>query len=161
MTLNTKHKIKTMKFTIKKDAKESSVNDEEFSNKTMVAGLGKGLAEIVYEKEHESPTERLERIRRHLDRVDFIILVTLAERISLMNHVGEYKFQQGIPLTDEKREIEIVEKRKRWGRKEGLADEFTEEFFLSLMNESKRIMLDKIKQLYEKKMKSGNSLNNY
>ena len=151
-----------MKMTIKKiPIQENRQSYEELSTKEMVSGLGKGLAEIIYSQEHGSPIERLERIRKHLDRVDFIILMTLAERLSLMKHVGEYKFYNNLSITDEKREIEIMEKRKRWGRKEGLSDQFTEEFFLSVMNESKRIMLEKIKQMYERKMKKAGSLENF
>jgi len=83
--------------------------------------------------------DKIKQIRRHIDRIDTVIITALAERMSLMPEIAEYKKRNNIPIFDEEREVEIMKKLKEISAEQGLEEGFVEEVFLSLFNESKRI----------------------
>jgi len=83
--------------------------------------------------------DKIKQIRRHIDRIDTVIITALAERMSLMPDVAEYKKNNEVPIFDEKREVEIMKKLKQISKEQGLDGSFVEEIFLSTFNESKRI----------------------
>ena len=89
--------------------------------------------------------EKIKKARKHIDRIDTALIAILAERMSLMPEIGEYKKKNKIPITDEKREIEIMKRLKKIGRDYGLDEGFVEEAFLSIFNEAKRIQNEVIK----------------
>ena len=78
-------------------------------------------------------------IRKHIDRIDNVIINALAERMSLMPDVAGYKKEKSMPIFDEKREIAIMGKLKKIAAEHGLDKGFVEEVFLSVFNEAKRI----------------------
>lgn len=84
-------------------------------------------------------TKEIEEIRKHINRVDTVIITALAERMSLMPEVAAYKKEKDVPIFDEKREIEIMNKLKKIAAEHGLDEGFVEEVFLSIFNEAKRI----------------------
>jgi len=86
--------------------------------------------------------DKIKQIRRHIDRIDTVLITALAERMSLMPDVAEYKKKNDIPIFDEKREVEIMKNLKRIAKEQGLDESFVEEIFLSVFNESKRIQND-------------------
>lgn len=81
----------------------------------------------------------MQDIRKHINRIDTLLITALAERMSLMPDIGLYKKDHDIPVFDEKREIEIMAKLKRIAKEQNLDESFVEEIFLSIFNESKRI----------------------
>lgn len=83
--------------------------------------------------------DKIKQIRRHIDRIDTVIITALAERMSLMPEVAAYKKKHNIPIFDEEREIEIMKNLKNIAKQHGLDEGFVEEVFLSLFNEAKRI----------------------
>lgn len=83
--------------------------------------------------------DKIKSIRRHIDRIDTVIITALAERMSLIPDIAEYKKKNEIPIFDEKRETEIMAGLKKVARLQGLDGEFVEEVFLSIFNEAKRI----------------------
>ena len=83
--------------------------------------------------------DKIKQVRRHIDRIDTVIITVLAERMSLMPEIAEYKKNNEIPIFDEAREVEIMDNLKKIAKEQGLDEGFTEEVFLSLFNESKRI----------------------
>jgi chorismate mutase/prephenate dehydratase len=89
-----------------------------------------------------SEENKIKQIRRHIDRIDTVIITALAERLSLMPDVAEYKMANNIPIFDEAREVEIMKKLKGIAAEQGLDESFVEEVFLSVFNESKRIQND-------------------
>ncbi len=91
--------------------------------------------------------EKIKSIRKHVDRVDSILLHALAERLALMPNIAKYKHRNNIPITDERREIEMINKYKELAKKHELDPNFVEEFFLSIINESKRIQSGIIKKI--------------
>ena len=86
--------------------------------------------------------DKIKQIRRHIDRIDTVIITALAERMSLMPDVAEYKKKHNVPIFDEKREVEIMKNLKQISAEQGLDEGFVEEVFLSLFNEAKRIQND-------------------
>jgi chorismate mutase len=86
--------------------------------------------------------EELDGIRKHIDRIDNVIINALAERMSVMPDVAKIKKENNIPITDEAREIAIMDKLKKIAAEHGLDESFVEEVFLSMFNESKRIQAD-------------------
>ncbi len=86
--------------------------------------------------------DKIKQIRRHIDRIDTVIITALAERMSLMPDIAEYKKKNDIPIFDEEREVEIMKKLKKISKDHGLDEGFVEEIFLSCFNESKRIQND-------------------
>jgi len=93
-----------------------------------------------------SDMEKIKKARKHIDRIDTVIITALAERMSLMPEIAEYKKANKIPITDEKREIEIMKKLKKIGKEYGLDEGFVEEVFLSIFNEAKRIQNEVVKK---------------
>jgi chorismate mutase len=87
---------------------------------------------------------KIKQIRRHIDRIDTVIITALAERMSLMPDVADYKKKKDIPVFDEEREVEIMNKLKKISKEHGLDEGFVEEIFLSCFNEAKRIQNDVI-----------------
>ena len=85
-------------------------------------------------------------IRKHIDRIDNVIINALAERMSLMPEVAKYKKEHDIPVTDEAREIAIMDKLKKIAAEHDLDESFVEEIFLSAFNESKRIQSEIIEK---------------
>ena len=77
--------------------------------------------------------------RKHINRIDMLIITALAERMSLMPQIGLYKQERKIPIFDEKREVEIMGKLKKVAKEHNLDEGFVEEIFLSIFNEAKRI----------------------
>lgn len=87
----------------------------------------------------ELEEDKIKKIRRHIDRVDTVIITALAERMSLVEDIGRYKKKHDIPVFDEEREIQIMNALKKISKAQGLDEEFVEEVFLSIFNEAKRI----------------------
>ena len=88
--------------------------------------------------------DKIKKIRRHIDRIDIVIITALAERMSLMPDVAEYKKKNSLSIFDEDREVEIMKKLKKVAAEQGLDDGFVEEIFLSCFNEAKRIQQEVI-----------------
>ncbi len=88
--------------------------------------------------------DKIKQLRRHIDRIDIVIITALAERMSLMPDVADYKKKNDLSVFDEEREVEIMKKLKNIAKEQGLEESFVEEIFLSCFNESKRIQNDVI-----------------
>jgi len=93
--------------------------------------------------------QKIASIRKHIDRVDAILLHALAERLALIPNLAKYKYRNNLPITDEPREIEMINRYREIAKKHELDPDFIEDFFLSIINESKRIhqkLRDEIKE---------------
>lgn len=88
--------------------------------------------------------EEIKKARKHIDRIDTVVITALAERMSLMPEIAEYKKNNNIPIFDEKREQQIMKNLLNMAKEQGLDESFVEEVFLSIFNESKRIQNDMI-----------------
>ena len=82
---------------------------------------------------------KINEIRKHIDRLDTVLITTLAERMSLMPEIARQKKENNIPIFQEKREQQIMKKLLKIAQEHGLDKGFVEEVFLSIFNEAKRI----------------------
>jgi chorismate mutase len=81
----------------------------------------------------------IKKIRQHIDRIDMVLITAMAERLSLMPEIAQYKKEKEIPIFDEVREVQIMDRLKKVAKENGLEEGFVEEIFLSVFNEAKRI----------------------
>ena len=81
----------------------------------------------------------MDKIRKQIDRIDMVLITELAERMSLMPDIAEHKLENNIPVFQEKREQEIMDRLKKIATDHNLNEDFVEEIFLSIFNEAKRI----------------------
>ncbi len=89
-------------------------------------------------------SDKIQKIRSQIDRIDKVIITALAERMSLMPEIGLYKKEHNIPIFQEKREQEIMARLKKISKELDLEESFVEEIFLSIFNEAKRIQHETI-----------------
>ncbi len=94
----------------------------------------------------EDKIKKLDEIRKHIDRLDTVLITTLAERLSLMPEIARLKKESDTPIFQEKREQEIMKNLISIAEKNGLEKSFVEEVFLSVFNEAKRIQHNIIKK---------------
>ena len=83
--------------------------------------------------------DKIEKIRKQIDRTDQVLLTALAERMSVMPDIAIYKKQNDISVFQEEREQAIMKRIKNMSSEQGLNSDFVEEIFLSIFNEAKRI----------------------
>ena len=83
--------------------------------------------------------DKIDMIRKQIDRIDNVLITALAERMSVMPDIAEYKKEHNISIFQEQREQEIMAKLKKIAKEQGLDEGFVEEIFLSIFNEAKRI----------------------
>jgi len=94
-------------------------------------------------------TDKIQKIRKQIDRIDMVIITALAERMSVMPDIAEHKKEHDIPIFQEKREQEIMARLKSIAKDQDLNEDFVEEIFLSIFNEAKRIQQDTINKREE------------
>lgn len=63
----------------------------------------------------------IEELRREIDKTDEIIVNAFLRRLSLCREIGQYKKENSIPVKDESREAEILEKLKEMSGGDGAA----------------------------------------
>ena len=78
----------------------------------------------------------LKEIREHLDRLDNVIVLLLAERLSLISHVANYKLKNNISRYQPDQEKEILFKKGEIGKKYNLRKEYIEDIFKRIIEES-------------------------
>ena len=78
----------------------------------------------------------LTEIRDHLDRIDNAIVLLLAERLSMIPHVAEYKLKNQVPRIVPEREKLILDKKTELGKKHGLKQEYVQDIFKRIIQES-------------------------
>ena len=83
--------------------------------------------------------QKLNDVRKHVDRTDAIIVTVLAERMSLVEDIARIKKRYNFQIFDEKRDGTILKNFLKHSKRYGLNPSFAEEVFLSVMNEAKRV----------------------
>jgi len=83
----------------------------------------------------------MNELRKKIDEVDALLLPLLEERMTISQFIGEYKKSRGIPILNQKREEEIIDKVKA-NSKEELKD-YTAEIYRQIMRVSREYQ-DKI-----------------
>ncbi len=77
----------------------------------------------------------LENYRASIDRLDAILVFTLAERFNLTKKVGRLKAINSLPPSDRKREESQIERLEELSREAGLDPTFAKEFLKFIISE--------------------------
>lgn len=88
----------------------------------------------------------IKRIREHIDRIDTVILTTLAERIALMPVFAKAKREKNLPIDDDKRDVEQITRFRELAEENGLDPGFVEEIFLTIIDQSKKVETEHFKR---------------
>lgn len=78
-------------------------------------------------------------IREHLDRLDKILILILAERISLISKVAEYKKKENIMIYQQEREKAILNNVVKLAEEQKLNPKLIENIFELIIEDSHRI----------------------
>ena len=81
----------------------------------------------------------LNEIREHLDRLDNALITILAERMSFIPKVAEYKKNNNIVRYQEEREKKIFEAKKKLAEKLKVNPELVKKIFETIIEDSHRI----------------------
>lgn len=63
-------------------------------------------------------SQQLDNLRKQIDAVDEKILISIAERMSIVRKIGKYKKEQQLSAFDEKRQAQVL--KTNLGKGEGL-----------------------------------------
>jgi chorismate mutase len=77
----------------------------------------------------------LKEHRKSIDRLDAILVYTLAERFSQTKAVGKLKAEHGLPPSDPAREAEQIERLEKLAIEAGLDPEFARKFLNFIIDE--------------------------
>ena len=81
----------------------------------------------------------LSEIREHLDRLDNALLTILAERMSFIPKVAEYKKKNNIIRYQPEREKQIFEAKEELAKKLNVNPELAKKIFKTIIEDSHRI----------------------
>jgi chorismate mutase/prephenate dehydratase len=92
------------------------------------------------------------KIRKKIDKIDNKIIKLTSKRMKLAQPVADYKFRNGLNLTNKSREKEIIKSRIDAYKKIGFnSPKFIDSLFKLMFNESKRIQQNHIKMLKQRR----------
>lgn len=78
-------------------------------------------------------TEELIKLRNHIDGLDDQILTLLEKRVTLAKRIALVKTKRGIPIRDEQREKELLERVASQAESLGLNPELTRRIFREII----------------------------
>jgi chorismate mutase len=84
----------------------------------------------------------LQEIREHLDRIDKTIVFMLAERMSLIPKVAEYKKENHVERYQPEREKEIMQVKRALAEELKLNPDLVEDLFKRIIQDAHRIEKD-------------------
>lgn len=79
--------------------------------------------------------EQLASLRQRIDEIDTQLVALLAQRFVLTDEVGVFKKQQGLPATDEARELAQMARIGQLAAQHGLAPELAQKFLRVVIDE--------------------------
>ena len=80
----------------------------------------------------------LEEIRKKVDIIDEDIVRLIAERMSYVSRIKEYKNKNNLPIYDAKREADILDSKKIIAKELGVDSELVEKVFSAIMEVSRK-----------------------
>lgn len=86
--------------------------------------------------------KNLEELRGEIDSIDRKIVELFEKRMELVSEVSDYKVKHKLPILNSLREGQVVERNLK-GLKNRQLERYLEEFYLNLMDISKRYQKDK------------------
>src|SRR6201985_1188684 len=82
--------------------------------------------------------DKLAELRNHIDKIDDVVFQKMAERMQIVEKIGNYKKENGITILQVNRWDEILNKRINYGKALKLSPDFTEKLLELLHTESIR-----------------------
>lgn len=101
--------------------------------------LGELLSKLVIRQAEEKAdvdNHTLEELRVQIDKIDDSILDIFESRMKIADKIGEYKRNHNLAILQPKRWEEIMKRRIEMGEKKNLSQEFTENLFKAIHQES-------------------------
>ncbi len=84
----------------------------------------------------------IEEIRAHLDRLDTCLVYILAERMSYIPKVAEYKLQNNLPRYQPEREKQIIDGKRKLAEDLKINPDLVEDLLRRIIQDSHRIEKD-------------------
>lgn len=81
----------------------------------------------------------LNKLREEINKIDERLLSLIAERIKVVQRVGEYKVKNNLPVKDTTREEELIRKLNKKGEELGISNGIVEEIWRKLFEISYRV----------------------
>lgn len=100
----------------------------------------------------------LSRLREKINGIDEAIIKLLAERRSISKEIVKAKEKAAIPIRDQKREAELLEKIIKLGKKHGLDAHFTNKVFYDIIEDSVRMQQNYVQNALNKSEKKNISI---
>ena len=113
-----------------KSDKDQQLSPEEL--KTLISNLS---------RREEGLDAGLEGLRQQMDETDDTLFLLLLQRMQISKKIGAFKREHNMPVLQEKRYAEVLEKRLQWARKNGLDDEVVRRIMDAIHEESCRWQL--------------------
>lgn len=107
--------------------------------------LKKILSDLRIRNHYSSDTlfiNKLENLREKIDALDQELVDVLAERMKVVNQLGEFKRENNITVFQLERFQEIIKTRPEWGEAKQLTPEFLVELFTAIHDESIRLQTE-------------------
>lgn len=73
--------------------------------------------QLLVVRDNAQTTENISILRRQIDEVDEQLLSLLAKRMHISQEIGTYKKEHNMPILQNKRYDEILDKRGKWGNR--------------------------------------------
>lgn len=97
-------------------------------------------------RDMKQSTENLANLRKQIDEIDNDLLELLARRMRVSNEIGIYKKEHNMPILQEKRYDEILQKRIAQAQDMGMSEEFMKTVLVAIHEESVRHQMEIMKQ---------------
>lgn len=91
-------------------------------------------------------TENLANLRKQIDEIDNDLLELLARRMRVSDEIGIYKKEHNMPILQEKRYDEILQKRVSQAEELGMSSEFMKTVLVAIHEESVRHQMEIMKE---------------
>lgn len=82
---------------------------------------------------------KLEKVRKKIELIDERLVLLLTKRFKLARKAYEIKNKLGLPIKDQRRETEVLEKAKKHAENLKLNKSFISKLFKEIIRESKKI----------------------
>ena len=96
-------------------------------------------------RETNATTESLTELRSQIDKLDDELLELLSRRMRVSRDIGQYKKEHNMPILQNKRYDEILDKRGKMGQSLDLDPEFISEIMKAIHEESVKVQMEIMK----------------
>lgn len=101
--------------------------------------------QLLVVRDNAQTTENISILRRQIDEVDEQLLSLLAKRMHISQEIGTYKKEHNMPILQNKRYDEILDKRGKMGQSLDLDPEFISEIMKAIHEESVKVQMEIMK----------------